>query len=376
MHRTIVNYYVRTYEQDWTHCDLYGLSNVIDHAVAAKLPAKESRQLFTRILTTQFVTAIQSHMGWLYSLVEDLGTLAIVEPALTAQLCYMLILDRPPISLVIQKALRLLVKLHTQPIQVNTARRPRWARLQHIVAILSGPAATAPALLLERLAEERTPRLRSVIALALAETGDKAVTPRLMEMLRQESREASWAAADALIALQDRTVIPALLTWYQQIQHKNDAHTSADKERILYILGWMQAQEATVLKANAWRSSHERVIGRGVDLCWLLPPVATDQIYLREQLQRILASSPQTPDTLGPWADEWLQKRLVRTSQHLRLVEFLPQLRQLQAHVQARPMPLLSEGTAQPWQKGRAKRERLLRSLDEAITMFERRGSR
>ncbi len=376
MHRRIVDHYVSHYEKNWTLCDVYGLSNIIDHAAAADLSASESRRLFSRILTNGFVTAVQNRMGWLYSLVEDLATLAESEPALAADLCYELILDRPANSLVIQHALRLLVHLGTESQTIDTGDRPLTAAVYRVVELLGGSISEAPAKLLDLLTETQEPRLRGLIALALAETGSDKVTATLVKMLRRETRGVSWSAADALIALNDRTVIPELVAWYQTIQHRNDPRTSAQKQRILYTLGWMHAQEAQELKENAWASSNYRVIGRGVDLCWLLQPVAGDRIYLQERLHDILDSSLQESKTLGPWADEWLQKRLVRAVHHLHMTDLLPELRQLRSHIRTRSLLQSSEKAEKAFLKTKPKRERLLASVDTAIMELEIDGTK
>ena len=98
------------------------------------------------------------------------------------------------------------------------------------------------------LKKETDDRVRGAISLALAETGNPEVAPCLLEMFKKEYRTASWAAADALIALNHRVVISELIDWYQELQNKHDPTNRARMQRILYVLGWMHAEEAQVLK--------------------------------------------------------------------------------------------------------------------------------
>ena len=53
-------------------------------------------------------------------------------------------------------------------------------------------------------------------------------------------------------------------------------------------------------------------------------------------MRSILASDPLKPKGLGPWGNEWVQKRLVRALQKRRVVGVIPDLRRLQEHVAAR----------------------------------------
>ncbi len=119
-----------------------------------------------------------------------------------------------------------------------------------VVESLSRSRSEASGLLSAMLVNETEGRVRGTIALALAETGEVSVTPRLVEMLRNERGEASWGAADGLIALNDRSVIAELVNWYQAVQSKNDIQHAADKWRILYILGWMHAEQGTGVEAR------------------------------------------------------------------------------------------------------------------------------
>ena len=369
MHRLITDYYLRTYSQNWSRCDAYGLNHIVEHALASGMMDQERKAAFDRILTDTFVNAIQEHTGWLFAFIEDLEALARVEPDLAAKLCFTLVLDRPPNSLVIQHALRLLAKLW--PI-VGSSGRPDSQRdksLEGVIEILGNPAGDIPARLMANLELETDDRVRGAIALALAEVGDPEAAPCLLKMFKNEYGQASWAAADALIALNQRPVIPELTCWYRELQGKNDPRSRARKGRILYVLGWMHAEEAQALKPSARAASDPRIIGRAVDLTWLLRPEQGDECYLIDQLSLILASSPEQPQELGPWADEWLQKRLVRALQKLRVTAALPDLRLLLEHLRSRATPKKPVNGSQIWwELEAAKRERLVEAVGDAIT--------
>jgi len=141
-----------------------------------------------------------------------------------------------------------------------------------------------------------------------------------------------------------------LVKWYHAVQSKNDIKHAADKWRILYILGWMHAEEGQVLKQDAWNSSWPRIVGRGIDLTWLLQPAEGDTAFLLERLQHIASNPPES----GPWADEWVQKRLVRALARLGVTAALPDLQ------------LLSERLRSATKKS-ARRERLIKTVREAI---------
>lgn len=365
-HRRIVGYYLAGYEKDWLECDSYGLTNLVDHVVGASLESAERADILDRILTEGFIDAILERAGWLFSFVEDLEVLARVEPGRAAQLCMGLILDRPPNSLVIQRCLRLLVKQRAESESAVTPANARQRAVDRIVEILSTSPYKAPDTLVALLEDQTDSRVRGTIALALAETGEKSVTPRLLKMLREERREASWGAADGLIALNDRSIINELIEWYQRVESKNDRKTVADKERIIYILGWMRAEEAQTLKQSAWHARSSKIVGRGVDLTWLLRPAEGDTAFLLQSLERIVVSLPQEPAELGPWRDEWVQKRLVRALTGLGITAALPDLRRLQEHI-----PLRSAHTNTI---NAAKRDRLVEAVNIAIADLEARS--
>jgi len=367
MHRLISNFYLRNYSQDWLSCDAYGLYNLIEHTLASGLSTAELRTAFRRILTDKFMQAIQERTGWLYAFAEDLGALAQVEPAWAAEQCLGLILDRAPNSLVIQHALRLLIRLRATTGPAGSPGNPRHASLDAVILLLSDPPADLVSRLMDALELATDERVRGAIALAMAETGNPAFAHGLFALFKSGSRTASWAAADAIIALNHRPLIAELIAWYNALRDDNRAHSRADKQRILYALGRMHAVEARQLQAHAQASGDPRIVGRAVEFAWLLPADERDAPYLMEQLQRILASPPERPKTLGPWADEWLQKRMVRMLVKLRVPGALAELRRLQEHIRQRPFPQESAGLPQMWRTKAARRTRLIEAVEQGI---------
>jgi hypothetical protein len=371
MHLRIANYYMENFQQKWQQCDSYGLNYTVDHMLAAGINAQERKATIDRILTDDFVNAIQERMGWLYAFIEDLEALAKVEPAWAAKQCNALILDRPPNSLVIQHALRLLVRLRPETGASVLPATAREGRLDKIVQILCDQAGNVTRQLIECLDSESNDRVRGSIALALAETKDPEATTCLMGMVKNEYGEASWAAADALVALNNRSIISDLIQWYLELKVKRDRRSVAQKNRIIYVLGWMHAEEAQQLKPLALAASDARIIGRAIDLTFLLKPQAGDTDYLHGQMQRILASSPEHPEELGAWADEWLQKRLVRAIQRLHVSEALPDLRRLQEHIRRRLSVKPPSNQADMTDLAALKRQRLVEAVEDAITEMQ-----
>jgi len=120
------------------------------------------------------------------------------------------------------------------------------------------------------------------------------------------------------------------VAWYKE------TNSAADKERILYILGWMHAEDARTVQPDALNSTRAKIVGRAIDLMWLLQPVKEDDAYLLEKIKFILKCDPRKPDRLGVWADEWLQKRLVRALGRTGVTQALGSLKNLQEHVDSR----------------------------------------
>jgi len=193
----------------------------------------------------------------------------------------------------------------------------------------------------------------------------------LFALFKSAAGTLSWAAADALIALNHRPLIPDLIAWYQQLQPRNDTSSRARKGRILYVLGRLHAAEALALKADALAANDPLIIGRAVDFMTYLPRQEGDEAYLRTCLQRILDSDPSDPQPLGPWADEWLQKRLLRNMIKLHVSGITAELRRLQEHIQQRPQTPEDRRLPLPWRRKAASRTRLLQAVNEGLTELQ-----
>jgi len=332
-HRKISFFYVNAYGENWSLCDSYGLKYLLDHVVNANLEKQERVALLERILTGQFMKTLQERFGRLDLLVETLYTVGKVHPERTVTMCLKVLLQSWPNSRVFQRVLQLLRELRPRVDHFGDELSSHHRAVDAMVTALAEPPATAVQLLEEQLHKVKNPRLRGIIALALGETGSQRVRDELVKRLQSERRSGSWMAADGLIALNDAAVIPQLVQWYHETQ------SGADRERILYILGRMHAEEARALLSDGLSSSRYKNVGRAVDLMRLLSPVESDIPYLQGKLHSILASDPRKPEGLGPWRNEWVQKRLVRTLQRRGVVEALPDLRRLQDHVARRGEP-------------------------------------
>ncbi len=383
MHRKITDYYLQTYRQDWMECDSYGLYHLVAHTLACPMNTAERKEVFASLLSDSFVHAVQEQTGWLFAFIESLEVQASTEPLWTARQCITLILDRTPNSLVIQHALHLLVRLRPHTGRIAGPGNPRQARLADLVDLLADPPPDLETRLLSALAAETNARVRGAIALGAAEAGAQAgaetgpavsaaalVAP-LLDLFWQSGGTLSWAAADALVTLNHRPLIPELIAGYQALQPKNDSASRACKERLLYILGRMHAAEALVLKPGALAAHDPRIIGRAVDFMTFLPPEDGDEAYLRQRLADILASDPLQPASLGPWADEWLQKRLVRNLVKLHFPGLTPAFRHLQEHIQQRPAPVENQRLPQPWRRKSATRKRLTQAVSEGLTELQ-----
>lgn len=350
LHRQIVTHYLETYSADWSVCDGYGLNHLLRHVAGAALPLAQLAVALDQVLSDDYLQAIQARYWWLMPLVDDLSLAARLDPHRTVDVCLRIILGPKPNSLVIQQVLRLLVELRPAVGRLGNPRSSRHRDIDRAALLLAEGGAETLAALEALLAQVKNPRVKSVVALALGELGGRQATAVLLEMLKEARRQGSWAAADALIALGDGSIAPDLVDWYDR------AGAAPDHERVLYILGWLHAPEARRLLDKALASSSPWVVGRGIDLTWLVGPEPGDLALLQEKADLITASDPSRPDLLGPWGHEWVQKRLVRALSRIGGVQALAQLRALQQHLARRGPP-----------KDAVERDKLARSLAEAL---------
>ncbi|MBN2393804.1 MAG: NACHT domain-containing protein [Anaerolineae bacterium] len=353
-HRRIAEHYLATCAPDWAGCDLYGLKYVVDHIVAARLLVAEQATALDQVLTDAFVAAHHARFAWLWYLTQDLSIVGEVDPPRAASMALKIIEGPQPNSLVIQQSLRLLKRLYTQTGFVGNPRSSRHHTINTVLRLLNQVTPEALSELRAFLKKTKNPRVLSLIALALGETGSREVAAELMHMLKSARREGSWAAADALIALNDHSIVPELLAWY------DEGYSHRDRERVLYILGWMRAEDARALLPKALASPDHKVVGRGLDLLWQLPPSPDDISLALSHLERILDSDPQQPK-LGPLGDEWVQKRLARVLSRRGSTDMIPYLEQLSAHIARRPPPVDT-----------VKRQKLISSVEEALQTLGR----
>jgi hypothetical protein len=341
---------------DWSRCDPYGLDHIVEHVVQANLSEDLLTRELDRIFTPSFREAREEVAGWQSPYLDDVQRIADKVPQRAAGICLEIILDSAkslPNSYVSQTALRLLVALHPQTGFIGDARSSPGQTVNKVVEILGQQPRPPDALaqLSAMLDRVRNPRLKGVVALALGETGDREATPALLQLLKTGEYQERWAAANALIVLNDRSVVPELIEWYAQAR-KN----GSDRERILYVLGWMHAQEARGLQRDGLGSTRSKNVGRAVDLMWQLGPVAGDADWLLGRLRHIVSSDARRPEALGPWKDEWLQKRLVTALYRLDVAEAVRDLLALSAHIAQRGLP-----------KDEVKRGKLIQSIADAL---------
>ncbi len=87
-HRRIIAYYLANFKKNWSKCDYYGLTYLVDHIVMAGLADNERAKVLDQVLTDEFINVVLKRNGWLFSVVEDLEVLAQVEPNRAAQTMY------------------------------------------------------------------------------------------------------------------------------------------------------------------------------------------------------------------------------------------------------------------------------------------------
>ena len=98
-----------------------------------------------------------------------------------------------------------------------------------------------------------------------------------------------------------------------------------------------------------------------MDLTWQLEPDVGDVPLLMERLEQIVNSDPGRPEALGPWRDEWVQKRVVRALSKRGGPGVVPLLEGLLEHVAGRPVPRGQQAV---------KRAKLVESIEEALRLL------
>ena len=353
-HRKTVAHILATCSDDWSECDDdYSLSYIVQHILDAELYDR-----LEWVLTDDFMNARLRGAGWHMPFVEDLERVeAVIPPERVVAFYLQIIHGRGPNSLVMQKVFRRLTQLRPRLKEQRIAGiRPRLDEtIDASVAALDLPAEQAVSRLGELFSEVDNARVKSVVTLALGETKSSQATPVLLRIFRTADFKVRWAAADALIALNDRTIIPGLVAWF------DETDTVSDKQRILYVLGRMRAEEGRALVQRGLESSDWRVKGRGVDLIWLLAPVQDGEAIL----WRKLGFQRQGEDHPPVWSSEWLQKRLVTALGRVGSPEAIEHLERFSHLLSSRPVAELPSD--------RQRRRELVRSVDRAIQDLVRR---
>ncbi|MGC9350136.1 MAG: HEAT repeat domain-containing protein [Anaerolineae bacterium] len=327
-HRKIIAHILTAYGDDWTECnDPYSLSYIVQHVLDAELYEK-----LDEIFTDDFMNARLQRAGWHMPFVEDLERVeTVIPPEQVVKFYLRVIHGHRPNSLVMQKVLRRLVqvrpRLGGKPIA--GVRRDLDKIIDAAIAALDLSPEEAVPQLEQFFAGVKNSRVKGVIALALGETGSSHATPALLKILKTADFEVRWAAADALIALNDRTIIEPLIDWF------DETDTVSDKQRVLYILGRMRAEEGRVLLQEGLDARDWRVKGRAVDLIWLLAPVEKGERILWEKL----GFREDGEDGSPAWSSEWLQKRMVTALGRVGSPEAIPHLERFADEVARRPEP-------------------------------------
>jgi HEAT repeat protein len=361
-HQRIFTYYLTHYANQWLNCDYYGLSFIIQHVLAAELQAADLDATLNKIFTSEFMEARLQQFGWHMPLVQDLQRIATVDPELTTRLCLQLIAGERPNSLVLQKVLHLLEQLRNQLGQLGRSDSVAETEMDHIILALGHPPETAVTELSDLFHATSNPRIQSLIALALGETGSSLAVPFLMTIILDRTMnypgEVKWAAADGLIALGDRTIASDLIRWF------DETDWPSDKERIIYILGRLKAKEAQALIPKGLNSSNTKIVGRSLDLMWLLPCKQEYEPFLLQKLIQI--QQPNALNESDPWSNEWVQKRLVAALGRIGSCGTQTKLEEFREQVAQRPEPVADK-------LKQHQRHQLKKAIEQAIQEMERR---
>jgi HEAT repeat protein len=289
--------------------------------------------------------------------------LDVIEPERAARLCLDILYGRQPNSLVNQRILYLLADRVRPALQQSGTPfgRPHSRRdriIDQALGLLSVPADEAVPELV-RLFEEARGSVRGFIALALGATKSQRAAPILLKAFQEEERAIAWCVADALLDLDDRSVIPPLITLYDDPTAKWGL-----QQRILYVLGRMRATEARGLIERGLEHPYIYTRSRAVDMLWLLAPVENAE----EILWKKLGFSNKGPeyDSEPVWDREYLQHRLVTALGRVGTGRSIGHLLRFRREtLPDRPPP---ETDVE-----KRERQRLEQSLDRAIRELQRR---
>lgn len=271
-----------------------------------------SVQRLTALLDDEaYQRAILEAFGWLYPYVEDVKFLAAREPAHARHICLSVMKAKRPNSYLRRQMLSILTRLPTEGTAATRSRRP--VGLEDVVWVLQQHPVDC-AWLQERysnFADTSQSPVRSALLLALGRVGGPENADFLLEVLRSSEGRTAWAAADALIdaAAADRAVkhqiIQTLIGRFLQ------ARGQGDQQRILYVLGFVRAEDARTLAHDALSSGYQRTAGWAIHLLQEIGPTEQDLESWLDELEQVTKGQAQ-----GPWRGLWAQKRLVRGLHH------------------------------------------------------------
>lgn len=370
-HKRIVDYYSRlldkweNYNQlldNWKKFDDYGLDFIIHHIMAS-----QEFGVLNKILTTQFIERRLEQSGWHMPFVLDLERVSKkAPPEQVAELCLKIIYGRKPNSLVNQRILKLLIelkpKLQAMGKQIGRPSSEKHQILDETVSALALPSEEAVPILVSLMDRTKNPDARGIIALALGETKSKLATIYLMNLLRNpekdhKERKVSWCAADALIALNDRSIIPELISLFD-----NPIISIGLKQRILYIMGMLRVLEARDLVLKGLDSKWQ-VQSQAIKLIWLLDLENGEKILW----EKLGFCKKEEHYCVPAWSNELLQQRLVIALGHIGSPNALKHLKNFERKVKQRPEPRED--------KLKLSRRLLLKGIEGSIKELTRRSA-
>ena len=274
-----------------------------------------SAQRLTALLSDEaYQRAILEAFGWLDPFVDDVTFLAHHEPAQAQQICLTAMKAKRPNSYLRHRLLGILTELPTHSTAATRSRK--HVGLEDVVWVLQQKPADSEWLKEKYLAYADTGRspVRSALLLALGRVGGSENVSFLLEVLRSSDRRTAWAAADALIeaARTDQGITHQVTE--SLIGRSRQAQNQGDRQRILYVLGFLRAEDARSLAQEALSSGNQRTAGWAVHLLQQIGPTDYDLESWLNELERATKGQAH-----GPWRGLWAQKRIVRGLQHAAL---------------------------------------------------------
>jgi hypothetical protein len=301
-HRRIADH-LKGFADDWAQCETYSLEYAAYHLIQAG-----QAEDLNLILTKSFSDASSQRLRWHMPFVRNLEqALDVIEPERAARLCLDILYGRRPNSLVNQRIVYLLtdtirpaLQRKGSPFGDPESRRDRM--IDQALGLLSSKPSKVTEL--ARLFERARGPVRGVISLALGATKSQEATAVLLKALQEEKGRTAWCVADALLDIDDRTVIPCLMELSDDPSAK-----SGLQQRILYVLGRMRATEARGLIEKGLEHRSVYAKAHAVNMLYLLAPVDGAEDILWEKLG--FSDKGPEHDSEPVWKSEYLQHRMV-----------------------------------------------------------------